>query len=425
MELRQYQIELAEKGELVLNKLNAVYLAFEMRVGKTATAFEIARRIGAKRVLFVTIPIHINGIERDYKALRMDGWFKLEVQHYHYLNLQKLKPEYDLIICDEAQKLGGFPKPTKAALALRDLSLKAQSKLIYLSGTPTPESYSQIYHQFWISFYSPFKEWPTFYKWAKAGFVDIFQRNVPGHVINDYSRGVKSKIDMYVEKYFITYTQAEADFKVQELHDQIVYVPTTDKLKQLSRILINDRVYQFKNGIHEIVCANAASLQRKVHQIYSGTVIAQDMQGKRQELILESHKADYIHQHYYKRKLKIAIFYLFQAEGELLKQRFPIWTDDPYVFNGTDHNTVFIGQLMASARGINLSSAKALIFYNIPFSSEVYQQVRQRAQERDKTGTTRLYWLCTEGGIEEKIYNRVINKQTYTLSYFRRDYGIE
>lgn len=46
-------------------------------------------------------------------------------------------------------------------------------------------------------------------------------------------------------------------------------------------------------------------------------------------------------------------------------------------------------------------------------------------QSKERSKEALLYWIFAKGGIEEKIYQRVINKQDYTLSYFRKDYGIK
>lgn len=54
MTLRTYQRELAEQAAEILAAKNLVYLAMEMRVGKTLIALETARLSGAKRVLFAT-----------------------------------------------------------------------------------------------------------------------------------------------------------------------------------------------------------------------------------------------------------------------------------------------------------------------------------------------------------------------------------
>lgn len=58
--------------------------------------------------------------------------------------------------------------------------------MIMLSGTPTPESYSQYYHLFTLSNNSPFKEYKNFYKWAND-YVDITQKYLGYAQVKDYS----------------------------------------------------------------------------------------------------------------------------------------------------------------------------------------------------------------------------------------------
>jgi len=36
-----------------------------------------------------------------------------------------------------------------------------------------------------------------------------------------------------------------------------------------------------------------------------------------------------------------------------------------------------------------------------------------------------IFYIFTDGGIESKIYKSVINKKNYTLTHFKRDYGIK
>ena len=89
-------------------------------------------------------------------------------------SMHKVEPQkFDLVIHDESHRFGSFPKPSKGAKVFK--SKFGKLPLIMLSGTPTPESFSQIYHQFWISQYSPFKQWASFYKWAKD-FVNVTER---------------------------------------------------------------------------------------------------------------------------------------------------------------------------------------------------------------------------------------------------------
>jgi superfamily II DNA or RNA helicase len=54
MKLRDYQIQIAQNADVRLTKFGIVYLAMEVRTGKTLTAFETARLYGAQSVLFLT-----------------------------------------------------------------------------------------------------------------------------------------------------------------------------------------------------------------------------------------------------------------------------------------------------------------------------------------------------------------------------------
>ena len=148
MKLRQYQIELSELATKKLMQFNIVYLAMEVRTGKTLTALNVAKLINAKNVLFLTKKKAISSIQSDYNKFGFD--FNLTVINDE--SMHKLTESFDLIIHDEHHRFGSFPKPSKGAKMFRDKF--GHLPMIFLSGTPHPESYSQIYHQFWVSRYS-------------------------------------------------------------------------------------------------------------------------------------------------------------------------------------------------------------------------------------------------------------------------------
>lgn len=97
MELRDYQADLAQKGCRILTEKGIVYLVFEVRVGKTLTALEIARLYGAKKVLFLTKKKAISSIQGDYEALAPGyGLTVINDQSLH-----KVEGNFDLVIHDE------------------------------------------------------------------------------------------------------------------------------------------------------------------------------------------------------------------------------------------------------------------------------------------------------------------------------------
>jgi len=378
-----------------------------MRVGKTLTALRTAKMVGAKNVLFVTKKKAISSILSDYE---MTGYSDMALTVINYEKLSKCEKRYDLIIVDEAHSLKKHGKPSLRTKNLKEIV--KDNYLILLSGTPTPESYSDIYHQLWISDNSPFKEWKNFYKWAKE-FVNIKQRYFNGTPHNDYSEAKIEKIMPYIEPLMITYTQKQASFKRTDMAEEVVKVKMVDGIYNLADYLRKHKYYKLKDG-HEIVCETAVSLQNKLHQLYSGTIITDNGIA-----ILDESKARYIAKHY---EPPFAVYYKYKAEELLLWKHLKNITTDPEVFNRGEAD-VFISQVRSGAMGINLSRANVLIAFNIDFSAELYWQMRARIQAKDKTAQNKIVWLFSDGGIEEKIYKAVLDKKSYTVKYFKEDYA--
>ena len=96
MNLRDYQLEISRKANEILSRKNIVYLAMEVRTGKTATSLEIARLYGSKRVLFLTKKKAIKSIENDYKDFGFSEHFDITVINDE--SMHKIGVDYDLII---------------------------------------------------------------------------------------------------------------------------------------------------------------------------------------------------------------------------------------------------------------------------------------------------------------------------------------
>lgn len=412
--LRDYQEDLSTQGCALLRRWRIVYYAMEVRVGKTLTALATAQKYGANNVLFITKKKAIASVEKDYmEFIGNDYPFVLHVINYEQLH-NLCMPYIDLIIIDEAHTLGQFPVPAERTKLLKNIC--KDLPIIYLSGTPTPESYSQIYHQFYISSFSPFVEYKNFYKWAKD-FVVPKNKYLYNRVINDYSEARKELIDEATHHLFITYTQTEAGFE-QLVEEKILCVKMKDRTYALAKTLLRDLVYKGKGG--ELVLGDTAvKLKQKLHQIYSGTVLCESGDA----VVFDDSKAEFIKE-YFKGK-KIAIFYKFRAEFIAIASCFGhnTLTESPEEFNESS-DKVFCCQIQSGSMGTNLSTADALVMYNIDFSAVQYQQARARMQTKDRTEPALLFWIFSEGGIEPKVYEAVMNKKDYTMSYFKRDYPI-
>lgn len=377
----------------------------EVRTGKTLTALNIAKLYEAKNVLFLTKKKAISSIQWDYDNFGFD--FDLTIINDESLHL--VNGDFDLIIHDEHHRFGAFPKPNKVAVLFK--KRYSHLPMIFLSGTPTPESHSQWFNQFWVSDYSPFKKYVNFYKWA-VDFVDIKQRNIGYAVIKDYSTANETLIKRILQNYIITFTQAQAGFttSVKEMVLECEMQPITK--------LIIDRLKKdlvVKNAEGQIILADTGvKLMQKIHQLSSGTCKFEDGTSK----VIDKSKALFILDKF--TGVKIAIFYKFKEEWNALLSVFGAenLTNDVDEFDNSDKCIAL--QIVSGREGISLKNAKYLVYYNIDFSATSYWQSRDRLTTMQRQ-SNEVFWIFSKGGIENDIYKTVLKKKDYTLKIFREN----
>jgi hypothetical protein len=409
--LRDYQIDCANKGYEILKNTGITYYSIQVRCGKTLISLETARLFGAKRVLFLTKKKAIDSILNDYNEFNYSDKFELVVTNNESLH-KLLDNDFDLVIQDEAHRLGAFPKPSKIAV---DLRTRFRSKpLIFLSGTMSPESFSQLYHQFWTSDCSPWSNYRNFYAWAKD-YVNVKQKRIGAFMANDYSGGIENKIMADITKHIVTFTQEQSGF-TSKITEEILYVKMKPQTYNIANVLLRDRV--FEGNSDAILADTAATLMQKLHQIYSGTVKLES--GK--SVVLDTSKAEFIKERFSGKKL--AILYIFKEELNLLTQVFGAdnITNDLDEFNSTDKH--FVGQVVSSREGISLRNADVLIMLNIAHSNVSYIQARDRLTFLDRK-ENKVYFIFSQGGIEDKIYKVVQGKKKYSSNIFKKDYGVK
>ena len=402
MQLRDYQVKGSEDAAAILLKRKIVYLAWEVRCGKTLTAFATLQKIGANRCLFVTKKKAIPSIQNDAELTGFDA----EVVNYE--SLHKVKERFKYIVIDEAHCIGAFPKPSLRAKQLRAI-IDQNTYVIMLSGTPSPESFSQLFHQFWVHPLSPFAQYGNFYKWAKV-FVNVKVKYIgTGQTTNDYSDARWKDISMYVKPIMLTYTQQQAGFTTTIIED-ILTVQMKPCTYAMAKAVMSNGIYEGKTDV--ILADTGVKMQSKAHQIYSGTVI-----GENGTYSFDDTKVRAIQQKFEGRK--IAIFTVYQAEADMIRALIPNCVNTPEAFN-SDPTATYVGQIRSSREGVNLSSADCLVYYNIEFSSLSYLQGRDRATTKDRTTPPEVWFIMAEKGIEIKIYDTVMNKRDFTLKHFRK-----
>jgi hypothetical protein len=401
--LRPYQTEAAHNLVRLLMDHRIAYLCGAVRTGKTLTAFQAARLLHATRVLVVTKKKAIASIVKDAAAIGVEATVT------NYEQLPKLKgTTWDLLIVDEAHGVGAYPKPSKRFKDLRQLHY---TRLLLMSGTPSPESYSQLYHQFALGA-APWAAHRNFYRWADT-YVNVKDKRVgTGTVVKDYSDAKEAIIMRDIAPLTVNITQEQAGFTTH-IEEQVHRVEMLPRTYRLARRIMRDGVIG-KPGRRVVLADTAVKELSKLHQIYSGTVITESHGA----MVFDRSKALYISQHLCKGKT--AILYKFQAEGAMLKAAFEgRWTDSPEEFNATDK--VYIGQVQSSREGVNLSSADDLVFFSIDHSALSYLQGRDRASYLGRDRANRVHWLFAARSLEPQIYKTVRNKEDYTTNHYRRD----
>ena len=405
VQFRPYQLDIISEGTEKLKRHGFIYLAMEVRTGKTLTSLGIADKVTSGKVLFITKKKAMTSIEDDYKKLKPR--YLLKVINYESLHTVMDLFEWDLIICDEAHSMGAFPKPSKRAEQVKDLIRKYNPTVILLSGTPTPESYSQMYHQVYAIPNNPFAQYKNFYRFCDD-YVKVAERKINGLMIKDYSGGKETILDE-MRPYTINFTQQEAGF-TSTVNETILTVAMKPSTHRLIDKLKKDLVIQ---GEKEIILADTpVKLLSKVHQLCSGTIKFESGNS----MVIDTSKAEYI-KYCFKDK-KIGIFFKFKEELNALKQVFDdSLTTELDEFNETDKNIAL--QIVSGREGISLKEADCLVFYNIDFSATSYWQAKDRMTTKDRL-VNDVYWIFTEGGIEYDVYNAVTKKMDYTLQHFKK-----
>jgi hypothetical protein len=205
-----------------------------------------------------------------------------------------------------------------------------------MSGTPSPESYSQLYHQFALA-PQPWS-YTNFYNWAKAGYVTIGTKYVgTGQQVNDYTNANEARILADIKPLTVTVTQQQAGFTTT-IDEQVHTVKMSRRTYRLALRIIKDGVIG-RPDCRSVLADTGAKTMSKLRQIYSGTVITEDHGA----VIFDRSKAHYIRDH-----RKIAILYCFDAEGKMLRDTFAgRHTSSPETFNA-DPQSIYIGQVQSS-----------------------------------------------------------------------------
>jgi hypothetical protein len=417
MQLRDYQNDIAGRAAEMLRTRGVCYLSMQVRTGKTFTAMHACSLYGAKRVLFVS-KLKALGTEQEPGSIRMDyqvmqgagAGYSIEFINWESLHkVQAPDGGYCVVILDEAHTMGQYPRMNQRTEQVNAIQAGAH---LLLSGTPTPESTSQLFHQFYATGRGPWEQYRNFYEWHKI-YGEPWERYINGRMVKQYNRCKDTAVLDDAKRYMISYTQEEAGFKC-EVTERVETVPMPAHIATAIRLLRRDKLFYTKSG-DMVVADTAVKEMQKIHQLCGGTVITES--GER--IVADRTKAEWVHR--YAVGKKVAVFYKYQAERDALETAIGMGCDSIEDFNNIPAPAIIYLQIASGREGVNLSTADALIMYNIDFAAVSYWQARARLQSLNRATPALVIWLQYDGGIESKILAAVHDKKDYTLQHYRKD----
>jgi len=219
------------------------------------------------------------------------------------------------------------------------------------------------------------------------------------------------KIKPLISPYLLTYTQEEAGFQ-SKITETVINYDICDKTASIIEKLLNTNLVV--GTTEQIIADTPVKLMTKIHQLEGGTIIFESGNSK----VLDDSKARFIKQYFTGHKL--AIFYYFKEEWQLLKQVFgDNLTNDLNEFNTSTKHIAL--QQVSGSEGISLKAADKLIYYSFGYSGKNYIQGRDSLTKIDRE-RNEVFFIFAKVSLSCRIYKAITNKKAYNKRTFIRDY---
>ncbi|MFW6002153.1 MAG: DEAD/DEAH box helicase [archaeon] len=420
-----------QKIALSYMKYNKGFALFmDMGTGKTLTALVHVSNLLSEGKINKTLVITPKAVLESWKKEiqtvneHFDGELNDEnifITNYAQLNsknYKKIKKEkWDCIILDESHYIKNRKaKRTKKAW---DLALDAEYHYI-LTGTPMSNGQlHNIYSQF-LFLYPDFNRgyhkskifgtWTNFSKkycilnqwWQPRAYKNISELQ---DVIDEHSYRVKKEDCLDLP---------------EKLPDKVFKIENKNK-KIYKEMLKESTVMEY-----EILADNSLTKLAKLRQISSGFIHNGD-----ETIPLKNEKIKELKTFCGDFDKKLVIFASYKQSmrdiGEMLdeigktyvylngdqpdKNIWQKFQDDPKI-------DVIICQYQSANAGINLHSADTMLFYEPPLSSNLLEQSRDRIHRIGQHHPCTYIFFLTEGTVEEKIYQRLLDYNDFTEKVF-------
>jgi hypothetical protein len=353
----------------------------------------MAEQFNCKTVLVITKKKALAGWNETLAAFK-------HTKSYTVTNYHKAHKEvkHDLIMLDEAHNyISAYPKPGKIWKEIRH---NCRSRpIIYLSATPHAQGHQQLYHQFALSSYSPWKTYSTFYSWFVT-YGKPYTIEINGININQYDRCDSERVMASCGHLFLTQTRRQLGFE-HEPTDAIHIINLDPVTRHVYNELLDHNIVELKAGM--LVCDTNSKLRYSLHMLEGGVAKI----GEQYIVLANDEKIRFIKSKFGDSE-DLVIMYNYKAEEAKLKMHF-------------DKATIL--QATSYAEGIDLHKFKDLVIYSQDFSSARHTQRRARQANKNRSAPITVHYLIVKKAISEQVYKTVsVNKRNFVDSQFERSY---
>lgn len=388
-----HQLKLGEQTYQVLKEYGLAYLSGEERTGKTVASIVCAEKCDVSKVLIITKKKAYKDWNSVLKNMPKNHVYILTTFH----QIHTVASKFDLCIIDEAHNyISSYPRTGTLWSRVRE---KVYGKpILYLSATPHAQGHQQLYHQFALSAWSPWRRYTNFYKWFKE-YGKPYTIKIQGLERTQYDRCHEDKIVEDVEHLFITVTRKELNFK-HEPEDVKHYIELDKETREVYNEIIEDEIVELRVGL--LVCDTTSKLRYALHQIEGGTIKIE----KQYHQLRNREKIDFIVNKFGDDE-SLVIMYNFIAEKEKLENVFK---------NAT------ILQATSYAEGVDLQHFDHLVLYSQDYSTARHSQRRARQCNIARDKPILIHHLLVKNAISDQVYKTVnVNKTNYVDSLYERN----
>ena len=203
---KDFHKQIGDTALAILLEYSIVYLAMEERTNKSSVVLWAAEQADYEWVLIVTTKKALVGWREHLANLPLTKEYELT----NFEQVKNLPPRiYGLVIVDEAHNYSTAPNTSKRWKDLKKRIGKADVAL--LSATPSTQTYTQLYHQFKLSKYTPwcrFRNYRNWFRWY--GIPETIY--VAGRVVNKLVKGKDELIMADDSHIYIKYTRSDLGF---------------------------------------------------------------------------------------------------------------------------------------------------------------------------------------------------------------------